>query len=562
MTLREYEHAKLELSELIQSAHTLIHDQKNQALEDRMRDLLARLAEDRFNLTVVGRFSRGKSSLLNAILGADRLPTGIVPLTSVITAVSYGTTEKVTLKYRQRRLDSEIGLEELPRYITEQGNPSNSLGVAIAEITLLAEILRNGFYFVDTPGLGSAIAENTLATQSFLPEVDALLLVTSFESPLSEDELACFDNASRACLPVFVAVNKHDLVAVPDRTAVLEFVRSHLITRSGQALLEIYSVSARDGLLAKRSKEVDLLQSSGLPALENRLIQFLVGRKQSVFLSRMRTRIGDLLRDLPALEGVAKLQQRADQVLDECVVAGDVGEAAQPTESSIPAFSRHQLRPCQICADVADAVWNFLARYQYELSTGLESQADFSERSGFCCHHTWEYQRLASSFGTCMGYPPLLERIAASLRALGASAGDPRTGIENLLSSRTKCIACASRDKAEALEVRQLAERLRSAPASELDNLSALCLPHLSALVEAVDEPEIGRALASHLASTFDRIAEDMRRFTLKRSAARRQLETTEEGTAAERGLLLLAGRPEVNCVDGRNAELQSARPS
>jgi predicted GTPase len=63
----------------------------------RRRDLFARLAEDRFNLAVVGRFSRGKSSLMNAILGSERLRTGVVPLTSVITTVTYGSQERMTL---------------------------------------------------------------------------------------------------------------------------------------------------------------------------------------------------------------------------------------------------------------------------------------------------------------------------------------------------------------------------------------------------------------------------------------------------------------------------------
>jgi predicted GTPase len=58
------------------------------------RELAARLAEDRFNLLLVGRFSRGKSTLMNALLGSDSLPTGIVPITSVITTVRYGVAAK------------------------------------------------------------------------------------------------------------------------------------------------------------------------------------------------------------------------------------------------------------------------------------------------------------------------------------------------------------------------------------------------------------------------------------------------------------------------------------
>ena len=65
-----------------------------------LRDLFARLAADRFNITLVGRFSRGKTSLMNAILGMDRLPTGVVPLTSVITEVTYGSEAKAVLHYR------------------------------------------------------------------------------------------------------------------------------------------------------------------------------------------------------------------------------------------------------------------------------------------------------------------------------------------------------------------------------------------------------------------------------------------------------------------------------
>jgi Dynamin family len=51
-----------------------------------------RLAEDRFQLAVVGQFSRGKSTLMNAFLGKPYLPMSALPTTSVITTVRYGST--------------------------------------------------------------------------------------------------------------------------------------------------------------------------------------------------------------------------------------------------------------------------------------------------------------------------------------------------------------------------------------------------------------------------------------------------------------------------------------
>ncbi len=93
MDLRKYERVKFALAEILRTVPWA------PALADRLRDLFIRLAEYRFNLAAVGRFSRGKSSLMNAILGMDRLPTGVVPLTSVITTVTYGSLERVTLHF-------------------------------------------------------------------------------------------------------------------------------------------------------------------------------------------------------------------------------------------------------------------------------------------------------------------------------------------------------------------------------------------------------------------------------------------------------------------------------
>lgn len=76
MDLRGYEREKFRLAELLRSLAVLSGDPLRDDRE-RYRDLFVRLAEDRFNLVVVGRVSRGNSSLMNAILSMDRLPTGI-----------------------------------------------------------------------------------------------------------------------------------------------------------------------------------------------------------------------------------------------------------------------------------------------------------------------------------------------------------------------------------------------------------------------------------------------------------------------------------------------------
>jgi hypothetical protein len=188
--LHDYARLKLDLAAIVRSLLYTAERLKDDISIHDCRRVLARLAEDRFNLAIVGQFSRGKSSLMNALLGSERLPTGILPLTSVITTVTYGETEKVLLQREGWTFPQEIRLDQLAEYVTQGRNPGNEKRVVLAEVRLPNELLRLGVHFVDTPGIASAIAENTKTTRQFLPEADAAVLVTSFESPMTEAEVA------------------------------------------------------------------------------------------------------------------------------------------------------------------------------------------------------------------------------------------------------------------------------------------------------------------------------------------------------------------------------------
>ena len=75
---------------------------------ERVHDLMTRLGEDRFQLVVVGQFKRGKSSLMNAIMGQRLLPTGTIPVTSAITSLRYGSTLRAVIKRAEQAVDRQV----------------------------------------------------------------------------------------------------------------------------------------------------------------------------------------------------------------------------------------------------------------------------------------------------------------------------------------------------------------------------------------------------------------------------------------------------------------------
>ena len=228
-----------------------------------------RLVEDRFNLVVLGEFKRGKSTLINALLGRDVLPTGVVPLTSVVTTISAGDRDRLRVYFKDGTVQ-ERPLGELAEYVTEADNPANRLGVEQARVEIDHDLLRTGLELVDTPGIGSIHSHNTEVARGFLPRVDAALCVLDAGQPLSEAERELFRDAAERVPRLLPVINKIDHLDRADREVAIEFIRSALRDLLGVGALELFAVSAR--------------RREGLAPLVSRLRKLAAEERQALLL--------------------------------------------------------------------------------------------------------------------------------------------------------------------------------------------------------------------------------------------------------------------------------------
>ena len=284
--LRTYTQTKLALADQLRILREALTALGREQSEQRCGELMVKLAEDRFTLAVLGQFKRGKSSLMNAIIGRELLPTGVLPLTSAITVLKYGPTERLVVQREEWSYPIELPISSLSDYVTEKGNPSNQKKVKTACVELPAPFLRHGIEFVDTPGVGSAITANTVTTYEFLPECDAVLFVTSVDTPMTSLELAFLKEIREYVDRIFFVVNKIDLVTDVDREEVMKFVAETIRTQIGRDPVKVFPVSARQGLDARISGDPGLYSRADSGLLKRHWLLSYLRRSRSLFSRR------------------------------------------------------------------------------------------------------------------------------------------------------------------------------------------------------------------------------------------------------------------------------------
>lgn len=102
---------------------------------------------------ILGQFKRGKTTLINSLIGKEILPSSVVPLTSIVTILKYGEEVRRLVSMDDGN-EKKIRIEELSDYVTEKGNPKNIRGVRCARIAYPSPFLEKGILLVDTPRSG------------------------------------------------------------------------------------------------------------------------------------------------------------------------------------------------------------------------------------------------------------------------------------------------------------------------------------------------------------------------------------------------------------------------
>lgn len=317
MDFTHYNQQKSLLQQHIAATLSLLQDLKLTAAQRRLQEDAVRLADERFNLVVIGEFSRGKSTFVNAMLGKAILPASKEATTNVISKIVYGAAPQFKLFYKDGK-EQQITKEEFDLIKAQTENKPDKFAllhniaakmwqdkhridfgnIAYAQIAYPLDFCANQVDVVDTPGTNDLNVGRIEITYRYLRQAEAAILVLSAAQLLTETEKEFLVEqvVGNNIKDIFIVINYKDEVigqeerlikyALDNLADVQDFSRRVFMVSSKQALLYRRRANGEDLKAAALLNCPNTLEETGFPDFEAALGKFLSEEKGAVKLRK------------------------------------------------------------------------------------------------------------------------------------------------------------------------------------------------------------------------------------------------------------------------------------
>lgn len=276
-----------------------------------------------YNVVVCGEVKKGKSSLLNAIVGQEILPVNSEIATSQVFRISNSSHESFELVFTDGTRKS-ITREQLSRYGSQvdanlHGEPVfQNRNLSYIQVNIPIAFLPRGVSLVDTPGLGALYKSHEWITQNYVSNASAILFVLDPERPIESQEKKFILKALDVTKDIIFVMTKIDLYTPEAWSSILqrnEAILADIFATKGDMMPHIMPVSSAGLMKASTGKVKALneinLKNSKFPELKSELIKIM-------FRGVGIHRTGQALNE--AVNHTTKVNNLIDDMLKVCIV--------------------------------------------------------------------------------------------------------------------------------------------------------------------------------------------------------------------------------------------------
>jgi small GTP-binding protein len=290
-------------------------------------------------LAIVGEFNAGKSTFINALIGADVAPTGVLPTTATLHHLRWAPD-------RYARVSFAVGHEPPERIVTFDDLRATLKTLDATSIRRVELLMPLPFLLrveiLDTPGFNAPDARHTLVARSAFEEADAALWLLDATQALKQSERAILEEARRAKIPVLMLVNKADRLTAEGVAQVMTSVVAALDETSLLSLAPPLAFSARKALAGKLG-DAKALEQSGWGPVQALLDERIVARSDELKERSLRRRALRIVTRLASQAAAGAARQRTEEQAT-AAQAQAVGQAAARVERDAETIAAHLAR--------------------------------------------------------------------------------------------------------------------------------------------------------------------------------------------------------------------------
>ncbi len=308
-----YRKTVTELTDNLKTLLKLSEDVSLPNTADSIKETIEKTSNEHFEVAIVGEFKRGKSTLINALLGQEVLPADVLPATATLNRVTYSKDPYVQVEYKNGS-NERVDIDKLADYVTKLTAESEEKAETVKEATVYYDtaFCKNNVDIIDTPGLNDD-EQMTSVTLSILPKIDAAVFVISANSPFSQFEKDFLEKkmlTSDVGRIIFV-VNCFGTFAREDEDKIVETVRTritrYVMDKAKKVMGEdsrefaaykrkigtprVIGVYAKRALTAKKIEDPALLEESNFPEFEKALETMLTKERGVIALQILANKI-------------------------------------------------------------------------------------------------------------------------------------------------------------------------------------------------------------------------------------------------------------------------------
>ncbi len=286
---------------------------------EKAAETAGRLKSHIFSVGIMGEFKRGKSTVINALLGEEIAPADIIPASATLNRITWGPKAKARILFKDGK-SQEVPVDRIAEYVTKLTDDSAAMAETVdqAVVEYPCEFCKNNVEIIDTPGLNDDDRMDAI-TESVVPKLDAVVFVVSASAPFgkSEAEFVRSKLMTSDVSRLIVIVNRiDDIYKASDRPKIVEEIRKRIVkeildrtaaihgedsdiyreTKAKLADITLYPMSAIKALIGRTEHDQDLVEESGILDFEERLRKLLTEERGALEITRGMSVVADLLK--------------------------------------------------------------------------------------------------------------------------------------------------------------------------------------------------------------------------------------------------------------------------